>query len=67
MRLADIQNGLGFAGNRRNRNYTERACAPDCRKAQPTYNELNRAFKKACQIITLQDEFIKTNCLKKDK
>lgn len=67
MRLAEIQNGLGFAGNTRKRNYTERACAPDFQKAQPTYNQLNRAFKKACQIITLQDEFIKSNCIKKEK
>ena len=32
MKIAEIQNGLSYAGRLRGRNYEERSCCPDKRK-----------------------------------
>jgi len=62
MKLAEIQNGLSHAGNVRKRNYEDRACVSKPKiLMQPTHGQLSKAFKQACKIIAVQDEFIKSN------
>jgi len=68
MKLVAIQNGLSHAGSVRKKNYEDRACAPKPKVfTQPTYGQLSKAYKKACKIIAVQDEFIKSNNTKLNK
>ena len=73
MKLAEIQNGLSFAGATRNRNYKERACAPDSVKANPSFEQAHgintfanykSALKLASKRLAVADEFIKSTANK---
>ena len=65
MKIAEIQNGLSYAGRLRGRNYEERTCCPDKRKNIDTncsYGKLVRenmilkhALRDACRIIATDD------------
>ncbi len=68
MKLAQIENGLSYAGATRNRNYDSRACCPKPKvtRANPTYGQLlaeNALYKKtlrtACRML-VADEFVKS-------
>jgi len=73
MNLAEIQNGLSFAGNTRKRNYRERACAPNNMNSNPSYGQgqnvntlanYKSALRLASRRLAVADEFIKSNANK---
>ena len=65
MKIAEIQNGLSYAGRVRNRNYEERTCCPDKKNGitqNHSYDNLARenailklALRDACRIIATDE------------